>query len=241
MNELALPIEDAPLLHLPAVDPAEADFVTELLDELFEEHREAQWQDGGTVLGHLDALDQIIPLVEAVLDQEPSDVSHRMIARVVFMAAHPSIPEGIALQIAFGRRVAERNLEYMERVFARAAQQRLSVDEYVLSAVAIGSFPTGSAARLLRGEPARRPDSSRITRGIALLRRAAALVPEPIRGDLLAVLGWLHWARGQRGIAFAYLNEALRSAPYNILAFGLRQHFGSVARPAWLTGGTSRS
>ena len=120
------------------------------------------------------------------------------------------------------------------RLMAQARQRQLSVDEYVAQLLAAGRVPRDTLVRLFHGEARRTPDEDRTRRGIALLRRAVALVPAPTRPGLLCTLGWLQWARGKRVVAAAYLAEAARIQPDNILACGLGIVVATKV-PMWLT------
>ena len=184
--------------------------------------------------GHLQALTDVVPLIESLLAGDEGLVPASVLAHLGFMALYPSIPEAIAVQIAFGRKAGERNLIAITRLIARADQCGLSVDDYVAQAVAEGTLHFDSATRLLRGEVRRPPDASRLAKGIALISRGVALMPPQLRPALLCVLGWLHWASGRHRPALTYLTDASVLEPQHILAYGLHMHFLMRPRPAWL-------
>lgn len=217
-------------LHLPVVDPGVQDEVLEellvMLDELpgyrldvaTEHVDEARLIDASP---HEQAFELSIPLLESCLNQEPADLDSRLLAQLAFMAQFPALPEQLALQVAFGRRVAEEHAYEVVRLVSRASRRGLTVDEYVAHLAATDSVPSTRTTRLFRGGARRVPDPRRIMQGIALLRYAAAAAPESIRPPLLCAIAWLLWARGKRAHALAYLSEASRIEPEHILAYGL--------------------
>ena len=91
------------------------------------------------------------------------------------------------------------------RLSSRAQHRGLSVDEYVQHLQQTGSVPHDRPVRLFLGESRRSPDDERLRRAIALLRRTAALTPDPFRAPVLSAIAWMVWARGGRVVALAYL------------------------------------
>lgn len=218
-------------LHLPAVDRLDAlevvGHVIRLIDG--DAHDSA-------APSHAEAFVMIVPFIEALLDDDPDDVSLALVAQLVVITTLPGLPEAIALQIAFGRRIGEQHTLKIGRLMARARQRGLSVDEYV-ARLGPAAAERDTLLRLFHGEARRRPDANRMQRGIALLRRTAALVPAHERPAVLCVIAWLHWARGHRAIAMAYLAEAARIEPQHILAYGL-SWLVTTKTPVWLTDAT---
>lgn len=229
------------ILHLPAVDPHEVEEVGEQLLKMAHDLPRVTVTVPDRYVGsvqaaspHAEAFALAVPLLESLLDDDPDTVPGALLAQLIFMSQFPALPEAIALQVAFGRFVGEQNVRRLARLVTRARRRGLSVDEYVVRLGAADAVPSDTLTRLFRGEARRAPDATRIRCGIALLRRTASLAPPPSRSHLLCAIGWLHWARGQRAIAAAYLAEASRLEPGHILAYGLRAHITSSQGPAWL-------
>lgn len=229
-------------LHLPSADDASIDAVIDHLQGMCEalpefsvrvSMRHALAVDLEHVPIHGEAFVMMVPLLETCLDDDADDVDLPLIAQFAFMSMVPAMPESVALQIAFGRSVGEEQVREFARLFARARQRGLSIDEYVGELVARDAVPRGKLVRLLHGETRRKPDAERIQQGIALLRRIASLVPSTVRPPLLCAIAWLYWARGKRAIAMAYLAEAARIEPEHILARGL-SWLVTTKTPAWL-------
>jgi hypothetical protein len=231
------------MLHLPIADEASMDAV---LDHLLGMCRALPELTVSVSMRHVDAIDLedvpthgeafvlIVPLLETCLDDEPDDVALTLIAQFAFVAMLPSLPEAIALQVAFGRGVGEEQIRDFARLFARARQRGLSIDEYVAELVTRDAVPRGKLVRLFHGETRRTPDTERIRRGIGLLRRIASLVPPVTRPPLLCAIAWLYWARGKRAIAMAHIAEAVSIEPEHILAHGLGWLI-TTKTPTWLT------
>jgi hypothetical protein len=189
--------------------------------------------DGDAVPSHGEVLMLIVPLLETCLEADADEPAPPLVAQLAFMAALPAVPESIALQVAFGRRVGEAQTREFGRLIARARQRGVSVDEYVANLVAADALPRGTLVRLFHGESRRTPDAARVKRGIAMLRGIASLVPPMLRPPLLCTIAWLHWAGGKRALAAAYLAEASRIDPENVLAYGLSWLI-STKIPSWL-------
>ncbi|WP_448712893.1 hypothetical protein [Microbacterium profundi] len=176
----------------------------------------------------------VVPLVEMIFDTDRAGLFEvELHAQFVFLSAFPTLPESMAMQIAFGCRVGEEAARKYARLFARAEQRGITADALVAELDAAGSVPKDRIYHLLRGESRRRPDEERMKQGIAFLRTTAALTPEPGRAPLLCTIAWLHWARGQRAIAMSYLEEARRVEPSHILTCGLTVFF-TAGVPAWI-------
>lgn len=217
-------------LHLPVIDP---NVVAEVLEHLLVMRDELPSWHLSLGVEHVDeahlvdasphelAFEVSIPLLESYLREDPSDLGSRLLAQLTFMAQFPALPEQLALQTAFGRRVAEEHVSEVARLVSRAARRGLTVDEYVAHLAATDSVPATRTTRLFKGEARRAPNPTRIAKGIALLRYTAAAAPEPLRPPLLCAAAWLLWARGKRAHAIGYLAEALRIEPEHILAGGL--------------------
>jgi hypothetical protein len=226
----------APRVFLPHVDDDERD---ELEDELREI---CDPVDGGppTIPFHLEALHGLPDLVEMILEDDPFDVALSTLAHLVVVSTYPATADGIALQIGFGRHVAERRARTFDRLQARARRQGSTIDEVVAQDAASSGIPLDSTARLFRGETSRAPFNGRIERGIALMRRTISLTPEPLRPGLLCTLAWLYWAQGDQHAAHRYLAAVTREEPGHVLGLGLGTHFARVT-PGWITHERSRT
>lgn len=231
------------ILHLPRADQAVREQVVlhllERIDELSDfpdmtSDDESSAMDLRGAVDHGEAWGLIVPLLEACLEDAPDDVTPQLVAELALLTALPALPETIAVQIAFGRGAGDEQIREMARLFSRARHRGLTVDEYVAELVEADAVPRGKLVRLFHGETSRVPDPERMQRGIALLRRTASLVPPQLRPPLLCVIAWLHWARGKRAHAMAYLAEAQRIEPEHILAFGLNW-LVTTKRPRWIT------
>lgn len=224
--------------RLPRVDPHFADQVLLEIDALLDAEEEQACADidcdgdhADALPGHIESMTLMIPLLESMLGDAPNSASPALVARVVMMATWPALPEQMIMQIGFGRRVAEKNVLSMMRLIARSTQRGLTVDEYVAEHDAKLDEPL---TRLFLGESRRAPEADRISRGIDLIRWMLAVTPEPLRAELLCVLGWLYWARGKRPLAFLHLDAAWQIRPGHVLAYGLEQHFINRGTPEWL-------
>ncbi|MDX2376163.1 DUF4192 family protein [Microbacterium sp. LRZ72] len=183
---------------------------------------------------HGESIVAIVPLVEMLLDESRNTGSADMVADLAFLCMMPSIPQAMAVQIAFGRSVGEKHALKIARIVSRAERRGMSVDQYVAELAATDAVPHDTIVRLFLGEARRQPDRDRVRRGIRLLRRNASLLPPPFRTDIFCVIAWLHWSQGQRAIASAYLSDVLRENPDDVLAGGLRALF-SRSLPEWTT------
>lgn len=232
---------DQPLVHLPSVSQRDLDdFVAAIVairdgvPEFGSTLPKHHWEGAAAeYLSHGEALVFTVPLIEALLDQAPTHMSVEMIAQLCAMAMYPAVPEAMVLQIAFGRKIGEQHSLKIARLLARARRRGVSADEYVAELAAQEAIPHDKLVRLLRGEARRAPSTNRVRKGITLLRRVASFLPCAFQPPLLCSLAWLHWSRGQRAIALAYLREATRIDPSNVLAGGLSATF-SERLPAWL-------
>lgn len=192
--------------------------------------------DTGPVMPtQLEAFDLLVPFVETLLDGDPDEVPLSLLAQLVGMARMPAIPEPIALQIAFGRRIGEQHARKIARLVAQARQRALTVDEHIEHLRRTGAVPHDTLVRLFLGDARRRPDTARIRAGVAVLRRAVSLLPPPVRPDLLCILGWLSWADGDAETAMDYVETASAIAPGHVLAYGLGAIIGTGKVPAWVT------
>lgn len=229
-------LEDS-LVHLPRVDATACAETLSHLMRLYDlEDPELDAGDGDDLdpgaPGHVETFTLIVPLIESVLVAE-DEVPPALAAQLIRMAAFPAVAEALAMQIAFGRRVGEEHALSMARLLARAQQRGLSADDYVAAQSAAGELRLDRLARLLHGQARRTPSADRVRTGITVLRRVIALAPTPLRPQLLCAVAWLHWARGQRAIAVAYLAEASRIEPTNVLAYGLSVVFADHL-PVWV-------
>ena len=214
-------------IHLPALDD---DFVDEVLDELVSMREtlpeisvEVPARHASTVPAQ--AADSefhlLVALVESVLDEEVDDPTPRTYAQLAIIALLPGVPEALALQVAFGRKVGVQHVRKMTLLRTAARVRGLTMDEYVAELVALGRIPQDRLVQLFLGRSQRSPKGGRMKRGSEVLRRVASSVPEGFRPPILCAVAWLHWAAGRRAIALAYLDESSRIDPGHILAHGL--------------------
>ena len=63
--------------------------------------------DWDAVPSHGEVLVLIVHLLETCLEADADEPAPPLVAQLAFMAALPAVPESIALQVAFGRRVGE--------------------------------------------------------------------------------------------------------------------------------------
>ncbi|QUW19296.1 hypothetical protein [Agrococcus sp. Marseille-Q4369] len=159
------------------------------------------------VTPHGVALAMSIGILEDSLRDERS-ARLPQIAMLVALAQWPSVPEQLALQVAFGRGLATEHLRHVTRIVDHAVELGIAVDDHVRQLVAKGALPDVHVGRCLRGETQRVPDRDRTIRGIALLRWSAAHAPEEMQPALLCAVAWLLWALGKRADAMAHLVRA---------------------------------
>lgn len=219
-----------PSPRLPRADPAERRIVSALVDDIL---RRPPDESSGLPL-HIEALELSVPLVEAVLDDDPYDVPHEMLAQLTVFSAWPMVAESMALQAAFGRPAAEAELDDLARLADRAHRRGLSIDDYVQQESRAGTLRRSRMANLLLGDTRRRPDAERMRRAEDLFLRALSLVTARHRAELFIAVAWLVWARGDTARAIAYTAESTRIAPGHPVAIGLAVHFARVA-PRWVT------
>ncbi|WP_165310786.1 DUF4192 family protein [Microbacterium protaetiae] len=145
-------------------------------------------------------------VTETLLDSEVDALRPESIVEFVMLGATPLIIETMALQIAFGQKIAERESKRMAR---------------------------GMPSPLFEGDEQRRPSVHRCAHAMVVLRRVAAFYPGKLGAGVLCVIAWLAWARGRRALAVAYLDEARRLDPEYVLA---RRLSGLVTTklPEWL-------
>ncbi|WP_156761163.1 hypothetical protein [Microbacterium karelineae] len=229
-------LDDESLVHLPLATDADRDEVVERLFDMWSatasEAVAPDEGDSGGPMGHVESLAYIVPFLESLLDDPPDELPLAACAQIVHMVEYPAVPEIVVIQTAFGRRAGEEMVRHLERLFARARQRNLSVDEYIADAADTGRIAHDRTARMFRGEVRRAPDDERMRTAIRILRRAASLVPPELRSHLLCAIGWLQWARGRRPVALAYLAEAERTdsgCPFPLAITELV----SARRPRW--------
>lgn len=226
---------DSAVPELPKADRLVATQMTTELERLYA----AEPGSDAAPPSHAESFAIIVPFLEGLLD-DLDDAPPTLLAQLVVIAAMPSLAQAIALQIAFGRRMVEEHARTMARLNAQARQRNLSVDDYVAQLSAADAMPHDITVRLFRGESRRSPDFDRVRHGVALLRRTASLTPDRFRLDLLCMLAWLCWARGQRALAESYAAAAARIEPDHILAYGVTWLITSRV-PTWLAGGAVTS
>ncbi|QPZ37860.1 DUF4192 family protein [Paramicrobacterium chengjingii] len=224
-------------VHLPYVDEWEREAITDELLDICEPLSETRESAGAGMLSfnepHINALFDVVPLVESLLKVEPNHVPLFHAAELVMVCNFPSLAEAVALQIAFGREIGVENRRRWLSLITEAKIHEMSVDDYVLELTNRSDFACDRVSRLFRGDEKQSPVGERLRLGIALLRRVIALVPTPYRAGLLCALAWLQWANGKRAISLVYLEEAARLEPDHTLVFGLTVHFSS-RKPAWI-------
>ncbi|MGO2746532.1 hypothetical protein [Microbacterium sp.] len=237
-----------PLIQLPIVEPDEMDEAWDEFERIQaalpefsvalsknEANRAHEKLSKGTgPVGHAEALWLIVPIVESLFDDEVASIGIPFHVQLMMMCEYPSIPEALVVQVAFGRKAGEEHSRKIARLADRAQRRGLTIDEYVQHLHDTGTVPRDRLMRLFLGETRRPPSDERLRRAVEVLRRTAALSPEPLRGPVLSAIAWMQWARGRRAVSLAYLEEALRVEPRSILAGGLRMHF-LQRTPAWLT------
>lgn len=206
---------DESIVRLPAATAVDSCEVAERLNQLLDQVEAFSGSeapgDGEIPMGHLESLSSIVPFFESLLDDAAEDISPSAYALLVHMVGYPAVPDTLVLQSAFGRRIAEESNRDLARIIARANQRDLSVDDYITELASSERIPQRRVARMFRGEVRRTPDDGRMRAAIAILRRAASLIPHELRSHLLTAIGWLYWARGKRPNALAYLAEAERT------------------------------
>lgn len=175
----------------------------------------------------------LMALTETLVGRDRKDPTAIILGQLIFFTILPGAPEALALQIAFGRRLGEQNARKIARIRRMARGRGLSVDDYVSDLAAAGAIPRDESVVLFHGEGNRRPVAKRLARGISLLRTTAGVAPLAWRPPLLCALAWMHWATGRRAVAMAYLAEATRIDPENVLAYGLGVMVDSKV-PDWL-------
>lgn len=182
---------------------------------------------------HGEALMLTIPLVETCLDVEPNDVGAELLAQLAFFSLLRAVPEQIALQIAFGWRLADEHAHDVAPMLAHDADRGISMNDYLAALDWEADAFDAAGAAWFRGERWQEPDAARVERGIALCRRAAAHVPDGLRSPLLCIAAWLLWAGGKRPHALAYLAEASHDKSSGALVEALRKHMEATV-PLWL-------
>jgi hypothetical protein len=232
----------APVIRLPGGDDEVARMVLESLEAMCAALPEVTVAGEGPSAKRSDRLDtpthaaafaRSIPLIETCLGHDPNEVSPPLLAQLILMSLFPSLPEQMALQVAFGRDNAEEHARDIARLIAHASRRGLTVDDYVAELVATGGVPDTRSARSFRGETSHEPDRSRAASGVALFRQAAGHAPEMLRPSLLCAAAWLLWSVGKRPHALAHLREAARIGPDHVLVHGLILHLGA-RRPSWV-------
>jgi hypothetical protein len=241
MSESATSLRtDDTLIHLPIADSRERDAVWEHMEKMAEALPMVEVTVSARAVSELpkrwssqrEMFILVEALTETLLDSEVEDVSPELAAQLGFFTGLAMIPETMALQIAFGRKVAEEQSRTLARIAEQAQRRGLSVDEYVVALRAANAVPHDELVRLFHGETGRAPSAHRLRHGITLLRRVAGMLPVAARPSVLCVIAWLMWARERRPIAMAYLAEASRIEPEHLLAFGLSAVLDEK-KPAW--------
>ncbi|MGV8881404.1 MAG: hypothetical protein ACOH19_04575 [Rhodoglobus sp.] len=231
-------------IHLPE---ASEEFASEVLDEI-ERMTDAlpevdvvlSAQQAKAMDAVPDGADEFVCLMvlaETLVGRDAKDPSPTLLAQVIFFTGFPAAPEALAVQIAFGRKRGEQQARKIAMLRTGARRHKITVAQYVSKLAAAEKLPRDKLVRLFHGEGSKSPSSARIDRGVSILRTAAGAVPEEFRPPLLCALAWLQWASGRRAIAAAYLSEATRTDPENLLAYGLGVIF-SAQMPEWVRADT---
>jgi hypothetical protein len=237
--------DSEPLIRLPEVTCAEvADTYLELgrisdglphfraiMSTTEAKRHSAERARASGVMTHAEVLGLIVPITETLFD-DSATVSLAFHAQLMVMFGFPTIPESLALQTAFGRRVGEQQHLKLVRLSDRAQRRGLSVDEYVDDLRRRNAVEHDHLVRKFLGKISHEPDESRLETAVSILRRTAALAPEELRPPVLCAIAWMLWARGRGVLALAHLAEALRIEPGHVLACGLMLHFSGTT-PKW--------
>jgi hypothetical protein len=234
-------LTDEPLIRLPAIDTREREEVWEQMQKMADVLPLVEIKVTARTVSEIPkrwpSQREIFILVEALtetlLDGEAEGIAPMLAAQLGVLIGLPMIPETVAMQIGFGRKIAEEQSRKMACIAERAEQRGLSVDSYVAELQMRRAVPMDKIVRLFHGESDRAPSAHRVRHGIALLRRVAGMLPVAARPSVLCVIAWLLWANGQRPTAMAYLAEASRIEPEHLLAFGLSAMFVEKY-PAWV-------
>lgn len=237
--------DSEPFVRLPEVTSAEvADTYLELdriVDELPRfraimstaeaKRHSARLARGSGAMTHAEVRGLIVPITETLFDGS-AKLSAAFHAQLIVMCGFPSIPESLALQTAFGRRVGEQQHLKLVRLADRAQRRGLSVDAHVDDLRRRGAVEQDHLVRKFLGRISHRPDESRLETATSILQRTAALAPEELRPPVLCAIAWMLWASGRGVLSLTYLAEALRIEPGQSLACSLMLHFSSTT-PKW--------
>lgn len=231
---------DEPLIHLPRADTHELDEVWNEIEKIGDSLPSVNVQISARAAFETpkrwpiqrEMFILVEALTETLLDREAGSISPALAAQLGVLADVPMIPETMAMQIAFGRKMAEEQSRKMAGIVEKAQKRGLSVDEYVAEPHAANAIPNDKM-HIFHGDTRWAPSAHRLQHGAALLRRVAGMLPVGFRPSLLCVISWLMWASGRRPIAMAYLAEATRIRPEHLLASEMSATFSDKS-PAWL-------
>jgi hypothetical protein len=231
----------SPPVRLPDSDDGDRQAVLDSLDAMRDalpalrgtcSDRFAVLLTGVDIPPHGEALALSIPLLETVLDREPSEVPPAELAQLAFFSLFPAVPEQFALQIAFGWSIAHEHVRDCAPQLEEEDVGAMSADGYLAGLDPWADVFDTRAGRRFRGESLREPSRERVERGIAAFRRAAAHAPEALRPPLLCVVAWLFWAIGKRPHGLAHLAGIGRHDFAGDLVQALREHLATHA-PLW--------
>lgn len=172
-------------------------------------------------------------VLEETLSSDPESIDPALAAEFGLLALTAGTAEMMVAQIAFGESAGRLEALHIARLAAQAQQRGMSIDEYVAERARRGDIVLAPVARSLRGDTRRPPDGDRVGRGIAVLRRLAALLPATMASTCLAMIGWLHWSRGKRALALAYLRAAQILGPSGLTVHGFTW-IVATRTPKWL-------
>ncbi|MDN3497106.1 DUF4192 family protein [Planococcus sp. APC 4015] len=159
------------------------------------------------------ALDDLPTLFEEMLDWDPTGLDPYRAATIAWVLARPSLRDIALVQWCAGMDAGDEALD---------AQLRWESGE---------PYPPHLAMQMWgEGE---RPDPERLNRVLALVRRAAATAPEPMRAGPLATAAWISWALGRSTHADLYAMQACEAEPEHGLAEIVRSFVGAGHLPDW--------
>lgn len=170
-----------------------------------------------------------IELVESLLSRpparEPTDDDVVRLAWLARLAAIPVCRDAMMLQVAFGPAAGHAALAWSD----------VEPDDGFDAHDGCGDACVAhdSVGRMLLGETAERPDSTRVERGVAVVLRAAASAPAQEGAGLLCMAAWLAWGLGRGSAAATLLERSLEADPTHAMAQLFARYFATGAIPEW--------
>src|SRR5699024_8070220 len=120
-------------IGLPQVEEWERDEVLDEIDEIIEGYP-VQSEQGEMPLSevpHVNAIFDIVGLLELLLKDEPDQIPLFRIAELTVMCGYPSLPDTAALQIAFGRETGIAQRTSLLSLITEAKINEKSPDDYI--------------------------------------------------------------------------------------------------------------